>query len=138
MVLVNTMNVRNFKDELSVTEDNVMVIPPETKTCSNCLLTLSFEMGFYDDKRSKDGKRGECIPCRDKDTKANEKRRASEPMCARAEAMKELFRMRFKVIKAARLSMDTGGLVIQKKIDRVLKKHGLYGDIRSNQRSAKL
>lgn len=109
-----------------------MAIPPETKTCSNCLDTLPFETGFYNDKRTKDGKGGWCTVCSDASTLVSRERRAAEPMSARAEAMKELFRMRFKVIKAARLSMDTEGLAIHNKIDRLLKRHGLYGDIRSN------
>ena len=126
MVLVNTMNVRNFKDELGVTRDSVMAISPKEKTCNKCGGTLPFETGFYNDKRTKDGKNGWCIPCKDTNSKENEELRASEPMCARAEAMKELYRKRFRVIKAARLPMDEEGLAIQNKIDRLLKKHGLY------------
>ena len=130
LVLVKTMNVRNFKDELAVTGDSVMAISPEEKTCSKCGDTLPFETGFYDDKRTVDGKCGWCIPCKDENSKLNRARRAVKPMSARAEAMKVLYRKRFKVIEAAGLPIDEEGLGIQKKIDRILKKHGLYSGIR--------
>lgn len=129
---MNTMNVRNFKDELLVTGDSVMAISPKEKTCSKCGDTLPFETGFYNDRRTADGKCGWCIPCKDANVLVSRKRRAAEPMCARAEAMKVLFRKRFKVIKEAGLSMDEEGLGIQKKIDRLLKKHGLFSEIRSS------
>ncbi len=99
---------------------------PREKQCSNCLKPLPFETGFYDDKRSKDGKRHQCIPCSDIENKENEARRLAEPMSARAEAMKRLYKKRFKVIRAAGLSIDKEGLTTQNKIDRVLKKHGLF------------
>lgn len=124
------MNVRNFKDELGVIGDSVVVTSPREKTCSKCGDTLPYETGFYDDERSRDGKRHQCIPCRDADSMNYAKLRAARPMCARAEAMKELFTKRFRVIKKAGFSIDKEGLVIQNKIDRLLKKHGLQGAVR--------
>lgn len=140
------MNVRNFKDELVVTGDSEMAISPEEKTCTKCGDTLSFETGFYNDKRTKDGKNGWCIPCKDASTQVSRERRAIEPMCAKAEAMKRLFRERFRVIKEAGLSIDKEGLATQNKIDRVLKRHGLFAKIRithgpsriKNQKGTKL
>ncbi len=107
---------------------------PKEKQCSKCFDTLPFETGFYDDKRSSDGKTLWCIPCRDANSMKNEARRLAEPMCARAEAMKRLYRKRFRVIKAAGLPMDEEGLGIQNKIDRLLKKHGLFAEIRNAKR----
>ncbi len=103
---------------------------PEERECTKCFDTLPLATGFYDDKRAKDGKSRQCIKCKDENNLKNRKRRAVEPMCARAEAMKKLFRKRFKVIRAAGLSMDKEGLAIQNKIDRVLKRNGLFAEIR--------
>ncbi len=133
------MNVRNFKDELFVTgdsvmaispKDSVMAISPKERECTKCFNILPLATGFYDDKRAKDGKSRQCIKCKDDNALRNEARRAVEPMCARAEAMKKLFRERFRVIKEAGLSIDKEGLATQNKIDRVLKKHGLFAKIR--------
>ena len=105
---------------------------PKEKTCNKCGDTLLFATGFYNDKRTKDGKNGWCIVCKDASTYVSRERRALEPMCARAEATKVLYRERFRVIREAGLPMDKEGLAILNKIDRVLKRHGLYSGIRSN------
>ncbi len=115
----------------------MVAISPKKKTCSYCGNTLPFETGFYDNKKAPDGKSYGCKPCDNACSMEYEAQRLAEPMCARAEAMKRLYGKRFRVIKAARLSMDEEGLVIQNKIDRVLKKHGLYSGIRITHGSLK-
>ena len=111
---------------------------PKERECTKCFNTLPLATGFYDDKRAKDGKSRQCIKCKDENNLENRERRVAEPMCARAEAMKKLFRKRFKVIRAAGLSMDKEGLVAQNKIDRVLKRHGLFAEIRITHGSSRI
>ncbi len=105
-----------------------MVGIPIEKQCSKCGKMRPFETGFYNDKRVKDGKCPWCIRCKDKNTKENEERRISEPMSPQAEAMRQYYAKRFRVIKAAKLSMYKEGGIPQ--IDRVLKRHGLEKEVR--------
>ncbi len=100
------------------------------KACSKCGITWPLETGFYSNKTTKDGKHGWCKECSDANTRENEERRQTEPMSAQAEATKDLYAARFRVIKGAGLSMDVEGLKVCRKIDCVLQEHGLYGDIR--------
>lgn len=109
-----------------------MVGLPIEKRCSKCEEMRPFETGFYIDRRSKDGRSHTCIICANMDTLAALKRRATEPMSLRAEAMRKLYTARFRVIKRAKLPMDEEGISAQNRIDRLLKKHGLIGEIRSN------
>ena len=103
---------------------------PEERECSNCGDILPLATGFYDDKRAKGGKSRRCIKCSDANTMENAKRRQTGAMSPRAEATKKLYAARFRVIRKAGLSVDVEGLAVQNKIDRELKKHGLYRGIR--------
>ena len=99
---------------------------PEEKACTKCGVTWPLESGFYDDKKAKDGKFGVCKVCRDAYTRVYEKRRLSEPLSPPAEAMKKLYAARFRALENAGLPIDVEGLTVCNKIDRVLKKQGLY------------
>jgi len=101
----------------------------EEKACTKCGITQPLASGFYDDKRASNGKNSWCKKCCEANTKENERRRISEPLSPQAEDMRKLFAARFQIIKEAGLSMDVGGLKNSNRIDRVLKDHGLYGDI---------
>lgn len=68
--------------------------------------------------------------CSDANTREHEIRRRTELMSPQAEATKDLYAARFRVIEAAGLSMDTEGLKICRKIDCILKEHGLFAPIR--------
>jgi len=100
------------------------------KICIKCKIKWPLATGFYNNKEAKDGKNCWCKLCCDANTRAHEKRRRTEPMSPQATATEELYAQRFRVIKAAGLSMDVQGLKVCRQIDRVLQDHGLYGDIR--------
>jgi len=120
---------KEMLEELSE-ELNVVL---EEKLCITCGITWPLATGFYDDKKSKDGKFGACKICRDAYTRSNEKRRASEPLSPRAEATRKLYAARFHVIKEAGLSVDVGGanrgdVAYSEKIDDLLERCNLGED----------
>lgn len=105
-----------------------MVGLPEKKRCSKCGIVQSFEDDFQDDKRATDGKKCWCRTCCNENTLENQKRRLAEPMDPIAEATRQRYAKRFRVIREAGLSMDEEGVI--PKIDRLLKRHGLEKEMR--------
>ena len=99
---------------------------PEEKVCIKCGIAWPLASGFYNNKKSKDGKIGWCIQCCNENNKETSARRHAEPMSPQATSLEKLYAERFRAIKAAGLSMDKQGVATQNKIDTVLKKHGLF------------
>lgn len=100
----------------------------EYKRCKVCGTEKPLETGFYIDRRAKNGRSGTCINCANLSVIAAQKRRASEPLSPRVEAMRQYYQERFNVIRRAKLPMDEEGVIPQ--IDKLLKKHGLDKEIR--------
>lgn len=97
----------------------------EEKVCNTCEISWPLDIGFYDDKNTKDGKCAQCKQCRDAKTRENEERRLNEPMSPAVEAMSRLYTARFHAIKEAGLSVDKGGVAMANKIDDLLERCNL-------------